>query len=136
MVYVNAGCKNEMLKHILSFRRTIYYEPSEERNKIPSKINVVYENEEYNIFLTTDESITCFFCKEHGHIQRNCQNPPKLNYSLLNTIEKSTFDVNETQENNPKRKRGPHFTLTNESTEINPNFALSNIEMINNLKKM
>ncbi|KAL4716605.1 hypothetical protein ACJJTC_008240 [Scirpophaga incertulas] len=50
----------------LSFRRQVYSTPEEIEN-LPERLQIVYDDTPYWIYLTTD-SMTCFICKKDGHV--------------------------------------------------------------------
>ncbi len=78
MVYVGAGYNNPALKHVLSSKRSVYYNLSENENiEIPSSFQITHDNEEYRIFINTEENITCFLCKKTGHIAKKCTSIPE-----------------------------------------------------------
>ena len=68
--FIRAGYPEPGLTHILSFRRQVYVDPSD-LAKIPESLKVTFENTSYWIYFSTD-SLTCFHCKEEGHLARNC----------------------------------------------------------------
>lgn len=57
------------LAHIKSFRRQVYVQV-EEDHQLPSSIDIAFDNEKFKIFMASE--VTCFICKEEGHIAGNC----------------------------------------------------------------
>lgn len=83
--FLKATFISEEYSHIMSFRRQLYIQP-DDNIQLPPSITVDYEDTSYRIFITFDD-ITCFLCKEKGHITKQC---PKQN-------EQSEEDINHTQ---------------------------------------
>lgn len=71
--FLKAGIPGEEFSHILSFRRQLYVSPPENENQIPSSIVVNFDDTPYRIFITTDD-MSCFLCKQKGHIANTCPN--------------------------------------------------------------
>lgn len=69
---MRAGLIGDEFNHILSFRRQIYVQPDESL-EIPASVIIKYEDTNYRIYFTYD-SLTCFTCKQAGHIARQCPN--------------------------------------------------------------
>lgn len=57
--------------HIGSFKRQTYIHP-DDITKLPSSILIYFEETNYRIFIT-DDSITCFLCKQTGHLSSSCK---------------------------------------------------------------
>lgn len=72
--FIGAGIGIDKFRHMCSFRRQVFIS-TDQKVEIPSSVNVIYEEEEYHIFLS-DGKIRCFVCKEEGHIAANCKASP------------------------------------------------------------
>ncbi len=73
IIYLNAGLSDPSLQHILSFRRSVYYSCTETTDQqIPESILIKINDEEYRIFLSTEQKLVCFLCKETGHLAKTC----------------------------------------------------------------
>jgi len=104
IVYLNAGFSNTVLKHVLSFQRSVYISCGNGENEpdIPSSIIIKHEEEESRIFLNSEQTIRCFMCKQEGHLARNCTSVP----TNENTPE-ILIDNNNDQNPNLKRQSPP-----------------------------
>lgn len=67
---IRAGIKE--YGHILSFHRQMYVRP-EDVQKIPENMQINYNDTTYWIYLSA-EKLTCFLCKEEGHLAKYCKN--------------------------------------------------------------
>lgn len=72
MTYLRIGVTNPEYNHILSFRRQIYVKPLEGRI-LPESMLITHDNTSYRVFLTQD-NLSCFKCKQQGHIASQCPN--------------------------------------------------------------
>lgn len=88
MSFLKAGITGEEYSHILSFRRQVYIQPDEEKILPPSLV-VKFEGTSFRIFLTYDE-MTCFACKQQGHIASQCPNTPQQTSAIT---QESTTEV-------------------------------------------
>nr|CAI5847940.1 unnamed protein product [Callosobruchus analis] len=70
ITFLRAGLTEPGFNHILSFRRQVYVAP-EDICKIPERIQISFEETNYWIYLTTD-TMSCFLCKQEGHIAKQC----------------------------------------------------------------
>lgn len=94
---LRAGLVKPGRAHILSFRRQFYIRDEDER-KLPDSLQIHYDNTAYWTFLSTD-STACFYCKQTGHIARNC--PSAVNNHNNNTqVSVTEFDSSQMQTNN------------------------------------
>lgn len=92
MFFLKAGFTRAETKHILSFRRSILYEPETDSQFIPDSLLINYDGEDYRIFITTENNLTCFNCKQTGHQARACPNKieiAKQQQSMTDEIEQS-----------------------------------------------
>lgn len=70
--FLRAGVSEPGFSHVMSFRRQIYIHP-EDVSKVPPSIRINYEDTVYWIYPSTD-MISCFLCKQLGHLAKNCDN--------------------------------------------------------------
>lgn len=76
ITFLRAGLAGEEFAHILSFRRQVYVTPdSEDLLQTQTSLVLPFDDTQYRIFLSSDE-MTCFLCKQKGHIANNCVNIP------------------------------------------------------------
>lgn len=68
--FVRAGISGSEYSHVLSFRRQVYLHP-DDTIELPSTTLVKFEDTYYRIYLSYD-NLTCFLCKQPGHIARLC----------------------------------------------------------------
>lgn len=103
---LRAGLKREGYGHIESFRRQIFVAPKENNDtpiEIPETITINYDDTEYKLYLTTD--VTCFICKQKGHIASKCKNKTTQNTEeprpnpLQDSIDRNE-DTNHSQKTN------------------------------------
>ena len=52
MMFIKAGYSREDMTHILSFRRSILFDPEKEEDSIPDSLMINYDGEDYRVFLT------------------------------------------------------------------------------------
>jgi len=64
------GIKNPALRHVKSFRRQVSILMKSPQDQIPAFFDIFFQRQNYRIFVNDD--VTCFKCKQHGHIQRKC----------------------------------------------------------------
>ncbi|KAL4132866.1 hypothetical protein QTP88_009945 [Uroleucon formosanum] len=105
-----AHTSNEFV-HIGSFKRQTYIHP-DDITKLPSSILIFFEETNYRIFIT--DTITCFLCKQTGHLSSS--------YKLFS----------ETVDSNPKiiNKESPSLTSTLNHESIQLNSIKSNENVI------
>jgi hypothetical protein len=102
--FLKAGFQDE-LSHISSFRRQIYIHP-DDIEKVPGSLIVNYDNTDFRIFLT-DDTLTCYLCKQTGHTSNYCKKELNSTNTTINITQKATTEENtpitssnSTQENN------------------------------------
>lgn len=85
ITFLRAGLTEPGFNHILSFRRQLYVAP-DDVSKIPERLQISFEDTNYWIYLSTD-TMSCFLCKQEGHIAKLCPNADKSNNlnELLNS---------------------------------------------------
>jgi hypothetical protein len=64
------GIKIPALRHVKSFRRQVSILMKSPQDQIPAFFDISFQRQSYRIFVNDD--VTCFKCKQHGHIQRKC----------------------------------------------------------------
>ncbi len=72
MNYVKGSYSTSELQHVISFRRSVLYSADIDDVDIPDSIIVPHDEEEFRIFLTTDNNMTCFHCKKVKHLAKKC----------------------------------------------------------------
>ncbi|CAG5078487.1 Similar to Transposon TX1 uncharacterized 82 kDa protein (Xenopus laevis) [Cotesia congregata] len=70
--FLRAGLTEPGFSYILSFRRQLYVTP-DDISKIPDRLQITFEETSYWIYINTD-TMSCFLCKNEGHIAKNCPN--------------------------------------------------------------
>lgn len=90
--FLRAGILGEEYSHVLSFRRQIYVQP-DETLELPNSLVIQHEEINYRIFLSYD-GMTCFICKQPGHIASRCPNQSE-NMNVCDTQEISSITANE-----------------------------------------
>ena len=81
---LRAGLDEVGFSHIQSFRRQVHIDP-EDLQKIPPATLIVHENIKHWVYIS-GEKLTCFRCKNEGHLAKYCQNQ-ELNNSQTNTTD-------------------------------------------------
>ena len=69
---IRAGKNEPGFSHILSFRRQLYINP-EDIVKLTPSLKVSYDNTTWWIYLS-EKKVSCYICKEEGHVAKFCQN--------------------------------------------------------------
>lgn len=72
ITFLRVGVSNPEYSHILSFRRQVYIVPPVNNEQIPESFLVNFDNNSHRIFVTQD-GVSCFKCKKHGHIASQCK---------------------------------------------------------------
>lgn len=110
--FLRIGTSNPLYNHVISFRRQVYVLPNNDI-ELPSSMQITYENVSYRVFLTFDV-LTCFLCKNTGHIANQCpQQTPQNN--TANT-EDRTSQNNLTNKENNTGKNG-NIGINNKETD-------------------
>lgn len=73
--------KSPLLKHVVSFRRSVYMICKE----LELKLNVKVDNFNYEIYVTTDTTMKCLGCGQMGHFRRDCLKTQKAIDNVLVT---------------------------------------------------
>lgn len=68
--FLRAGSIANGLDHVLSFRRQLFIS-HDDIEKLPTSMLINYNSANYRIFLS-DDTVTCFLCKEKGHTSTSC----------------------------------------------------------------
>lgn len=76
---LKSTASSDIFAHVKSFRRQLYINP-EDIDKIPDSLLIKQEDTSFRIFIT-DDSLTCFICKQIGHISSTCK------YNIKNDTE-------------------------------------------------
>uniref|UniRef100_A0ABD2XS77 CCHC-type domain-containing protein n=1 Tax=Trichogramma kaykai TaxID=54128 RepID=A0ABD2XS77_9HYME len=72
ITFVRSGSKTPGYEHVFCFRRHVYIKPGDVA-KIPPRLDFKHDNEPYTVYFSS-EKLTCFSCKEEGHIAKFCKN--------------------------------------------------------------
>lgn len=95
---IRAGISIPEYGHILSFRRQMYVRP-EDAQKIPENMQINYDDTTYWIYLSA-EKLTCFLCKEEGHLAKYCKNTESNLQNSYHTNANKEQTTNETSVSN------------------------------------
>lgn len=102
---LRAGMRDDEYAHILSFRRQIYVQ-LDENIRLPTSVDVTYEDISYHIFLSYDD-MTCFLCKQQGHIANNCSNVPRNGSQKTADLQHTTQDPQSDNIPTPEEPKEP-----------------------------
>lgn len=83
ITFINAGMNTNNLNHIMSFKRQVYLNLTNE-NQLPASFLINYEDDDYRFFLDLPQQ-KCFSCNGFGHIAANC--PENITNNQPNPIE-------------------------------------------------
>lgn len=120
--FLRAGMLGEEYAHLFSFRRQVYISsPADNILETLTSIVVSYEETAYRIFLTSDD-MTCFLCKQRGHVANNCPN------SNTTTTELSSSQLDGGVELSPTTAQKKRPAPSTSSLEKTP--SLSDIEIM------
>lgn len=100
ITFLRAGLSEPGYTHILSFRRQVYIHP-EDISKLPESLKIHYDDTSYWVYLSA-EAISCFICKQVGHIAKNCResgneinnSASNLPSAISNEIESDVISIN------------------------------------------
>lgn len=70
--FLRAGINEPNYSHIMSFRRQMYIH-TDDVSKIPESIQINFDDTTYWVYLSSDK-LSCFLCKEEGHLAKHCRN--------------------------------------------------------------
>lgn len=121
MKFLRASLKNPDYAHVLSARRQIFVQPTED--EIPETVTIEYGDTTYRIYIC-DDSLVCNKCKKSGHKTEKCKlTNNKLNSDLQETqqsqIQNDKEDIEETTETqNNKTDEKTKDNPTNDDEEI------------------
>lgn len=111
ITFIKSGFHDE-LAHISSFRRQVYIHPDDIAN-VPGSLLIKYDNTDFRILLT-DDTLTCFICKQTGHTSNFCKKHLE-NTNLTNQTAQSTKTVeinsSDTQKINLKQPHSANLLL-------------------------
>jgi len=99
---MKAGFSNDEYGHIRNFRRKMYIHP-EYSEKL--SILIKFDQTEYRIFLS-DDTITCYTCKQTGHTSNHCKNYIENKAELIHyhnpnfILDKNNTDLNKQKTQN------------------------------------
>jgi hypothetical protein len=79
--FLKAGFTTDDLSHIISFRRQTHI-PHEDISKLPGSLLINFEDTDYRVFLT-DDTLTCYICKNTGHTSAHCKSTSALSSNPL-----------------------------------------------------
>ena len=125
-------------KHITSNRRIVYIHP-DDVTKIPAITKFIY-NGETSFFFATADNLTCFYCRQEGHIAKICpkQKEDALNNADLTNIENQSQNQENTMDyqfNSQISNKRAHSEISSEPfSDNNPLHILNapNEESLNN----
>ena len=93
ITFIRAGMNEAEYSHIMSFRRQVYVNPEDE-GKLPESLQIHYEGTSYWVYIT-GEKLSCFLCKEEGHLAKYCKNTElenSMTQSLLTNEDSNITD--------------------------------------------
>lgn len=111
ITFLKASYFSEDYGHVMSFRRQLYMQPDDDL-QLPSSIIVDFEGTSHRIFLSSDE-ITCFLCKEKGHITKKCPKQVQQDTNYVN-------NTNQTASNNINHPEQELSTIEENHSQLLP----------------
>lgn len=113
---IKSIASSDIFAHVSSFRRQIYINP-EDINKIPDSILIKQEDTTFRIFITEDTQ-TCFICKQNGHITTTCKYNPEINKEINNSDQSINTIEQVNAQQNTKALNHTNITKANNSEPI------------------
>lgn len=117
---IRAGINDTGFAHILSFRRQMYLNP-DDVTKLPDSIQVTQDNVTYWIYLSA-EKLTCFLCKEEGHLAKHCQAILTDSQDHLNKFPELPPQQSATEKPSNQHELSISSTPAQKPTSLNNNF--------------
>ena len=117
ITFLRAGIHEPEYAHIMSFRRQMYIKP-EDVSKLPESLQINFEDTVYWIY-PSSEKLTCFICKEEGHLARHCQSVDTANGTITSVISKVALNANETLPSLPPSSSSGDISTPPEDDNIN-----------------
>ena len=93
---IKTGWDDLDLSHVESFRRAVYID-QDDVNKLPELTQIVFENIKYYIYIST-QKLTCFLCKEEGHLAKHCANANILSQEFPTIQSKNKISLTKTSQ--------------------------------------
>lgn len=84
ITFLRAGLSDPGYSHILSFRRQVYIHP-DDVSKLPESLKITHDDTSYWVYLSAD-AISCFICKQVGHIAKNCKENSDIDLSSSKSV--------------------------------------------------
>ena len=81
ITYIRAGLNQPGYTHVLSFRRQMYVN-IDDIPKLPPYLAIEFDNTTYYVYLS-DGKLSCYQCKEEGHLAKYCKNIEKTQQSQI-----------------------------------------------------
>ncbi|KAK2579957.1 hypothetical protein KPH14_007637 [Odynerus spinipes] len=103
----------------MSFRRQVYVHP-EDVNKLPESLKVTFEDTTFWIYISTD-IVTCFNCKQTGHLAKDCSINVTITETAANTtepIQKLTQTQGANTALQPLQNKADNATINNNTGDI------------------
>ena len=110
---LKTGLHDAGYTHLLSHRRQVYIDPSDV-NKIPQSAQLIHDNITYWIYFS-NEKLTCFLCKEEGHLAKHCKNSESSSQNI-------ELDTSETEKDNLQFPLLNNTNLLDDATTTQPSY--------------
>lgn len=124
---VRAAISDPGYGHVGSFRKQMYLK-QEDIEKLPERACIFYEDLEYWIYFSTDK-LTCFLCKEEGHLAKNCTNDQNQQQNL------NIAQVKDTTEFPPMPPLHPLKRHAQSSDSSGASEKMTNLNSLNRIQK-
>ncbi len=111
------GCKNSMLKHVLSFRRQVYMFLTTSDKSLEISFRVNHGESSYMVYASTD-NLRCFNCGDLGHKRIFC--PHKQNNDQLLPLSEQTTESEHTERDESPQQ--PEVNSVKSTDEVSKNF--------------